>query len=246
LRIGSATPVAMHCSVATGVPAMAGLPHRETHVKASAERMRGNRVMTARTPLRIALANWSLAVVFAFFAYAHVHQFLDQPRASLVLIVLMESLLVFFILVRREPDKTWHSPNTWLTTVCGTAFPLLLRPADVPADLLLGQTLQLAGAALQVAALVSLNRSMGLLPAHRGVQTSGLYRFVRHPLYAAYFVSLAGYLISNVSLYNLVIIVGGSAMQVMRLLNEERLLSAYPDYVAFAGKTRWRLVPFVW
>ena len=202
--------------------------------------------MAAVIPLRVALANWSLAVIFAFFAYAHVHQFIDQPRVSLVLIVLMESLLVFFLLVRREPDKTWHSPNTWLTTLCGTAFPLLLRPADVPADVLFGQALQVAGAALQVAALVSLNRSMGLLPAHRGVQTAGLYRFVRHPLYAAYFVSLAGYLISNASAYNVAIIIAGSAMQIMRILNEERLLSAYPDYIAFTGKTRWRLVPFVW
>jgi protein-S-isoprenylcysteine O-methyltransferase Ste14 len=85
-----------------------------------------------------------------------------------------------------------------------------------------------------------------LLPAHRGVQTAGLYRFVRHPLYASYCVSLAGYLISNVSLYNVAIIAAGSAMQIMRIRNEERLLSAYPDYVAFAGRTRWRLVPFVW
>lgn len=192
------------------------------------------------------MANWSLAVVFAFFAYAHVRQFIDQPRVSVVLIVVMESLLVLFLLVRREPDRTWHSWNTWLTTLCGTAFPLLLRPADVPADLLLGQALQVAGAALQVAALVSLNRSMGLLPAHRGVQTSGLYRFVRHPLYAAYCVSLMGYLISNASAYNVMIIVAGSAMQIARILNEERLLFAYPDYVAFAGRTRWRLVPFVW
>lgn len=202
--------------------------------------------MTSRIPVRVALANWSLAILFALFAYAHVSQFIDQPRLSLVLLVVMESLLVFFLLVRREPDRTWHSWNTWLTTLCGTAFPLLLRPADVPADVLLGQSLQIFGAVLQVAALLSLNRSMGLLPAHRGVRTNGLYRLVRHPLYAAYFVNLTGYLISNPSVYNVGILLAGSAMQIMRIVNEERLLSAYPDYVAFARRTRWRLVPFVW
>jgi protein-S-isoprenylcysteine O-methyltransferase Ste14 len=201
---------------------------------------------TRKIPVRVALTNWSLAIVFAFFAYAHTVHFISQPRASLVLIVAMESLLVLFLLVRREPDRTWHSWSTWLTTLCGSAFPLLLRPADVPADMLLGQVLQIGGAALQVAALLSLNRSMGLLPAHRGVQTKGLYQFVRHPLYAAYFVSVAGYLISNASVYNFAITAAGAAMQIMRIVYEERLLSAYPEYVAFAGKTRWRLVPFVW
>jgi protein-S-isoprenylcysteine O-methyltransferase Ste14 len=86
---------------------------------------------------------------------------------------------------------------------------------------------------------------MGLLPAHRGVKSRGLYAFVRHPLYATYTIALAGYLISNWSIYNAVILVAGTAFQVMRIRNEESLLLDYADYVAFAGRTRWRLLPFV-
>ena len=199
-----------------------------------------------RHPLGPAVTNWALAWVFALFAYAHLQAFMEQPRLSLVLVVAMEALVVFFLLVRRSADHTWHSWQTWLTTCGGTFFPLLIRPLETDSDLLAGQALQLVGAALQIAALVSLNRSFGLLPAYRGLQTNGLYRLVRHPLYAAYAVSLAGYLLNNPSLFNLVVISAGMGLQIMRLLNEERLLRGYSDYAAFAARTRWRLIPYLW
>lgn len=196
--------------------------------------------------LRDAVVNWILAIVFAFFAYAHVQQFVDEPRLSLVLLVAVETALVVLFLIRKEADRTSHSWQAWVTTCAGTMFPLLLRPVPGAEDLAVGQFLQTSGVVIQIAALLSLNRSMGLLPAHRGVKTDGAFRIVRHPLYAAYGVMLVGYLINNFNVYNASIIIVGMAFQVMRLLNEESLLLRYPEYTAFADKTRWRLVPFVW
>jgi protein-S-isoprenylcysteine O-methyltransferase Ste14 len=34
--------------------------------------------------------------------------------------------------------------------------------------------------------------------------------------------------------------------QVFRLLGEERLLSADPEYRSYCGRTRWRVVPGLW
>jgi len=199
-----------------------------------------------RPTLRDALINCALAIVFAFFALAHFQQFVDGPRLSLVLLVGVETILVVLFLIRKEADRTLHSWKTWLTTSAGTLFPLFLRPASVVEDLLAGQILQTIGVAIQIAALLSLNRSMGLLPAHREVKTSGIYRVVRHPLYAGYGVVLIGYLISNWSVYNTAIIAGGMAFQILRIRYEEMLLSGYPDYVSFTARTRWRLLPFFW
>ena len=193
-----------------------------------------------------AATNWALAYVFALFAFAHLRLFLEQPRLSLVLIVVMEALLAFFLLVRKDADQTWHSWKTWLTTCGGTLAPLLLRPVDANADLLIGQSIQVVGSLLQVIAIISLNRAMGLLPAHREVKCNGLYRFVRHPLYAAYTIQLLGYLISNWSVYNLVVIVVGTCLQIMRIVNEEKLLCQYASYLVFTSRTRWRLIPLVW
>lgn len=194
----------------------------------------------------IALTNMLLATTFLFFAYAHALRFLENPRLSLLLIVAVEGLIALMLLIRRDPDQTAHNWRTWLTTFLGTFLPLLLRPTDAPSDLLVGQALQLVAFVLQVAGVLSLNRSFGLLPAHRGIKSNGLYRFVRHPLYSAYALAHLGYLVNNFSVYNATIIAVTTAFQVARILNEERLLMDYPDYADYAGRTRWRLIPAVW
>ena len=58
----------------------------------------------------------------------------------------------------------------------------------------IGSVLVLVGVVLATGAVLSLGRSLGIEAANRGVQTHGLYRFVRHPIYAAYLPLMGGYL----------------------------------------------------
>ncbi len=203
-----------------------------------------------KTSLRgigVAISNVFLATCFFLFAYGHAESFLEHPRLSVLLIIITETIVAVLLLVRRDPDETRHTWQTWITTTGGTLAPFFLRPTDVSEDLLLGQILQVAGTLLQLGALVALNRSLGLLPAHRGIKSDGLYRFVRHPLYTAYTVTFAGYLVSNLSIYNtIIVILAGTAFMVMRIRCEEDLLRQYPVYASYAEKTRWRLIPSVW
>lgn len=194
----------------------------------------------------LACTNCFLAIWFGLFAYAHAVSFMEHPRLSILLMVVMETTAAVFLLIRRDPEETWHSWRTWISTTGGTLGPLLLRPTDVADDMLLGQILQISACVMQIGAVLSLNRSFGLLPAYRGVQSNGLYRWVRHPLYSAYTIAIIGYLINNFTAYNLAIVLAGTAFQVMRIHHEERLLLGYPDYAHFAQRTRWRLIPSVW
>jgi protein-S-isoprenylcysteine O-methyltransferase Ste14 len=98
----------------------------------------------------------------------------------------------------------------------------------------------------QSGGVLSLNRSSGLLPAHRGVKSDGLYRWIRHPLYSTYLLAHVGYLASNLGWANFLVVVTGAAFQVVRILQEERLLLQYPDCARYSRTTRWRLVPAVW
>ncbi len=207
------------------------------------------RSMSQETSLRgigVACINVLLATCFFSFAYANLHSFIEHPRLSVALIVVTEAILAIFILIRRDADETRHSWQAWLTTTAGTLTPMLLRPTAVTDDLLIGQVIQIAGFMVQIGALFSLNRSMGLLPAHRAVKSDGLYRLVRHPLYAAYTITFLGYLINNLSLYNAAVIIVCTAFQVRRIRCEEDLLFKYPNYVSYADKIRWRLIPSIW
>lgn len=194
----------------------------------------------------LASTNVLLCALFLLFAYAQGKSFLDNPRLSVFLLLVTETIVAIFFLVRRDPEETWHSWITWLTTTCGTLFPLLLRPIEGSEDVVIGGVLQVIGFSIQITALISLNRSLGLLPAYRGVKSGGLYSWVRHPLYAAYVVTFAGYLINNQSLYNAAIVVAGTAFLVMRIYCEEALLLKYDDYTRYASRTRWRLIPAIW
>ena len=194
----------------------------------------------------LAVVNLALATFFFLFAYASAVSFIERPRLSVFLLFVTETIVALLMLVRRDPTETRHTWQTWVTTTAGTFLPLMLRPLENGEDLLVGQVLQAAGTAVQIGALVALGRSLGLLPAHRGIKSQGLYRFVRHPLYAAYLLTFTGYLICNPTAYNSLVVVFGSVFLVLRIHYEEELLRGYPAYATYADTTRWRLIPAIW
>jgi protein-S-isoprenylcysteine O-methyltransferase Ste14 len=196
--------------------------------------------------LATAFTNLSLAVLYAAFAFSHVQEFRSQPRASILLFVLLETLFALFFVARRQASATSTSLTAWASTLAGTFLPLLLRPAQGAEDVLLGQVVQAAGSAMTISGVLSLNRSLGLLPANRGVRSGGAYRLVRHPLYASYVVTHAGYVTSNFTTWNVAIALAAFAAQLVRIRGEEEFLSRDPEYAAYRARTRWRLIPFVY
>lgn len=194
----------------------------------------------------LAFTNMLLATFFIFFAFANAQSFLENPRLSVFLIVVAETIAAIFLIIRRDPQETRHSWQTWLTTTCGTLSPFLLRPVEGAEDILVGDILLVFGFVILIFGFASLNRSFGLLPAFRGVKSGGLYGWVRHPLYASYVIVFLGYLINNQSLVNAAVVVFGIAFLVMRIHYEEDLLIQHAEYKHYASRTRWRLIPSVW
>lgn len=199
-----------------------------------------------RAGLATAFTNLVLAGLWLLFVAAHLHAFARAPRASVLLVAATETLFAVFFVLRRDPSAVSFSATAWLTTIAGTFLQLLLRPVPGAQDVLLGQIVQAVGSALSVYGVASLNRSVGLLPANRGIRTGGAYRWVRHPLYASYTLSSVGYIASNPSFANAAVCVAALAAQVLRIRQEEQLLLRDPAYAAYAARARWRLLPFVY
>jgi protein-S-isoprenylcysteine O-methyltransferase Ste14 len=204
-----------------------------------------SRLRVSSAGLRSAFGNACLGLVFALFAWAHFKNFADTLRLSVLLIVVKEGLDAFFYLTRRPPESFSTSPYEWVTALTGTFVPMLFRPTDGAADLLFAQVLLFAGLALQSLGMLSLKRSIGMVPANRGIVSTGLYRFVRHPLYSAYALTFVGYLLNHASFYNALIFAAWVGLQLLRIFNEERFLARDPAYRAFMQKTRWRVIPYV-
>lgn len=205
----------------------------------------GGRPLLSSQGLRRAFVDLALAAFCLAFAWAQLVEFARSHRPSALLIVITELLFAGFFLVRRPANGVSRSPWDWIATFCGVVAPLLLRPGGAAHDLLAAQVLQVLGGVGSVLGVVYLNRSVGVVPAHRGVQWRGAYRLVRHPLYAAYLLTNTGYVLNNPSARNVVVLAVGIAFQVARIFNEERFLSRYPEYRRYQHLTRWRLIPFV-
>src|SRR5690606_32669038 len=102
-----------------------------------------------------------------------------------------------------------------------------------------------AGLGLTCYAMLTLGRSFGVVAANRGLKINGPYRLVRHPIYLAHTITLMGFVVANFTPLNLAIALVTTALQILRIRAEERVLSATGDYDSYRGRVRWRLLPGV-
>lgn len=193
------------------------------------------------------LATSCVLLLFASLAAAHVVAWAASPNFRGAGFVVLESLVVILFLFRRRAVQTTTSARAWLAA-SGTYIPLLLQPEGITVGGLgvVWGGLQFVGVILAVASLLSLGRSFGIVAANRGVQTHGLYRVMRHPIYASYTVTHIGYLLENLSAWSVLIVVLTTSFQVWRIIEEERVLSADPTYRQYQQQVPYRLVPFVY
>ena len=168
-----------------------------------------------------------------------------NPFAPLVMVA--ETSVVIFVLLRRSTSAISMRLGDWLLAITATYAPLLIMPVATPDAVRVlipaAVGLVILGNVIQIAAKLFLRRSFGIAPANRGIKTDGMYRFVRHPMYAGYALVHIGILALMPTLLNLTIYAIGWWAQILRLLAEERLLSEDPAYRDFMTKTRWRLIP---
>ena len=182
-------------------------------------------------------------LLYSVLTYRVFHS--DNPFRYLLLA--SESAVVIFVLIRRPTEALSVVFGEWMLAFTATAATLLVVPVpnQLPALVPLGVTLFALGALFQISAKIALNRSFGIAPANRGIKRSGPYRYVRHPMYAGYFINNVGLLMLMLSFANVAVYAIAWTAQVMRVLAEERLLSQDPAYRAYIEDVRWRVIPGV-
>lgn len=104
----------------------------------------------------------------------------------------------------------------------------------------------LVAIALGAATILNLGRSFGILIAVRRVKTGGLYRVVRHPMYATDLLLRVGYVISHFSLLNLGIVAASALCYGYRAVLEERFLSQQPEYRQYMERVKYRFIPGIY
>lgn len=185
-----------------------------------------------------------LAAIFSIFAYAHFIIFLDTGKLSLLLVIISEALTIAFFIFRSNPKTVSIIPFDWLVAIIGSFAPLFFRPADYGV-LPQAEILIVLGTILQTAGLISLNRSFAIVAATRELKTGWMYRIIRHPLYASYFLIFGGYVLVHTTATNLVFFLITMSFLCLRIFSEERHLSFDPKYRSYMLKVSYRIIPYI-
>jgi protein-S-isoprenylcysteine O-methyltransferase Ste14 len=210
----------------------------------------GGPVVRARVRLHgvaSAAGNLLLAVLYGVFVRNHLVMGAKTGRWAVMLpMVALESLMMVLFLTRRRSIATSSRPLDWIVGVAGSFLLLFLRPTDPLGPLAwLGEPVQVIGLVIAVLATSALGRSIGLVAANRGIQSDGLYRFVRHPLYSGYVLCNLGYVASFPSPRNFGLVAVALIAFYVRAVVEERFLARDPAYREYMQRVRARFVPFV-
>jgi len=182
--------------------------------------------------------------LFVVLASRIAREFVETGHITGLLLLVSELLVVVLTVVRRRAsvvDRTWSSRTVAAASI---VFVPLIKPAGTPlAPDLATAFVSGLGLSVIIAGKVALGRSFGLMPANRGVVSNGIYRVVRHPIYAGYLVTHAAFLAAHPTPLNLLLLVVSDLSLLVRAVLEERTLTLDPAYRSYVGEVRWRVVP---
>jgi protein-S-isoprenylcysteine O-methyltransferase Ste14 len=192
------------------------------------------------------VGNLTGIALFTFLCLATFQGYQKTGSLFSFTIVLINGLILMLYFVRREPNTLIEFPFAWLISIVTTLLPFLYRPiqeAFLPELLNVGYYVQIIGVAAIIGSLLSIRESIGIVPANRGIKIGGLYQLVRHPLYASELLFFSGYVLSNQSLLNFILLLLSFAMQYSRSRIEENFLINDPGYKLYMSCTRYRFIP---
>jgi protein-S-isoprenylcysteine O-methyltransferase Ste14/uncharacterized membrane protein (UPF0127 family) len=189
--------------------------------------------------------NFCIAALWFLFVYVSYLRWLETGQMFSLGLVAVNIVLCALFLTRRESTDTSNRVPDWVIAFATVALSMLLRPRSgtnsIAAAIVL--PIQAVGIAALLGSLLSLGRSFGLVPANRGIKKAGLYRVVRHPMYASELMLYLGFLLGNMSARNLEFVLLIMAGQIYRLVSEERLLKTDAGYRTYMSDVKFRLVP---
>jgi protein-S-isoprenylcysteine O-methyltransferase Ste14 len=189
-------------------------------------------------------ARAATCALFVFFATQIAAEYAKTGHLTGLLLLVSELLVVVLTVVRRPAaivDRTLGARIVAMTSMVGIP---LMRPTGVGlvADVYTAVATGI-GLSVIIAAKATLGRSFGLMPANRGIVNRGIYRIVRHPIYAGYLITHTAFLMAHPTAWNAALILISDTALLVRALYEERTLAGDGAYAEYMAQVRWRVLP---
>lgn len=186
-----------------------------------------------------------IVALFSFMAVRLGADFLATGRLTGLLLLASEALVVVYTVVRRAPAVVDRSLRARVLTGVSLLGPPLVRPSSIApiAPELVTVGMSVLGLLIVIGGKISLGRSFGLIPANRGIVSTGLYRLVRHPIYLGYLITHVAFVAANPTVWNIALLLTADIALLARAVCEERTLARDEAYRSYQTRVRWRVVP---
>ena len=123
----------------------------------------------------------------------------QQTQLIFFLLLVLRDFAAGYFFLKRKPAQSKGPKFLTVLAYLSSAMPLLYLDSTVSlkALFLVSDLLAIVGFLIVVLATVELGTSIGISPANRGLVRSGIYRYIKHPMYLGYVVSELGLVILN-------------------------------------------------
>jgi protein-S-isoprenylcysteine O-methyltransferase Ste14 len=169
---------------------------------------------------------------------------LNFPRAVLGI---QTFIMIITMVFRRTPIRVTPNPWFWLLAFVASygvmAFSAFTPNGHPIVPLIFPASLAMISAFIFIYARLSLGRSIGFVPANRGIVSRGAYSVVRHPIYTGIFLAMLALVLRSYSRLNVALAVTIVILFMVKSLVEEYFLKDDPAYAAYLQRVRWRWFP---
>ena len=197
----------------------------------------------------IVLALWLLADAFRAGRASLLETGAARWLHSMLVLILV--LNAWFALHRRMPVSglgarrvSWWQIGWVLVAM---AWPVWFTVAQEPGGStpLPALLLQFAATLMLAASVYSLGGNFAVFPERRAIVTGGIYRWLRHPMYASYLLLDLGFWLAHPQPWFGLVWVVEVLLLEARTRWEEQVLSEDVLYVEYQQRVPWRLIPGV-
>lgn len=144
-------------------------------------------------------SGWIGSVIMFIFALIAGYRWYTSGLIFFGLLVVRDLAASWFLISRKPSKEKTDSRVIELIAYLSSGFPFIYLNShySLPQAGLISSILAVIGFAISTLAVFDLGRSFGVSPANRGVVRTGLYRYVRHPMYTGYVISEFGFVLLN-------------------------------------------------
>lgn len=168
--------------------------------------------------------------------------------AMVRLCIVLFNFVMGIMLIRNKKSilvsSPLHRPYWLLMIVCNIVVVKLIDELHPLVDI--ASIVFMIGTIILLFSLCSLRGSFAVVPMVSPIKTQFLYHVVRHPMYLGESLMLLACVIASKTPISYIVYVAYLTTMILRIKEEEKLLSLNTEYESYCLKVTWRLLPNIW